>query len=196
MPSSLFSPFPAFVPARSGRQRGLCLVYSDLLRLMRSVSRLGGHWRGSWEAEENYLESQICVLNYSEESKLNFYYLILWEYLKRPDISYWLPSTPSLISDAAAFFWCSKITSSVFLPREPPVCDFGKKRAAGFWTLILVGEETRVVFIYRKGHVSDEYSSLLCFPRKSRVIPPPHSLNQSKCIVEAQWDWEILEYLT
>lgn len=34
-------------------------------------------------------------------------------------------------------------------------------------------------------------------PRKGiRVIPPPHSLNQSKCIVEAQWDWEILENLT
>lgn len=73
MPSSLFSPFPAFVTARSGRQRGLWLVYSDLLRLMRSISRLGGHWTGSWETE-NYLESQICVF---EKSKLNFYNLIL-----------------------------------------------------------------------------------------------------------------------
>lgn len=76
-PHSLFSPCPEFVTGRSGRQIGLWLVYSDLLRLLRSISRLGGHWRGSWKGEENYLESQICVLNYFEKSKLNFCNLIL-----------------------------------------------------------------------------------------------------------------------
>lgn len=76
-PHSLFSPCLAFVIGRSGRQTELWLVYRDLLRLLGSISKSGGHWKGSWKGEENYLESQICVLNCSEKSKLNFHNLIL-----------------------------------------------------------------------------------------------------------------------
>lgn len=38
--------------------------------------------------------------------------------------------------------------------------------------------------------------ALCASPGKEESFPPPHSLNQSKCVVEAQWDWEILENLT
>lgn len=62
---------------RSAGKIGLWLLYSDLLRLLRSVSRLGGYWKGSWKGEENYLESQICVLNYFEKSTLILHNLML-----------------------------------------------------------------------------------------------------------------------
>lgn len=79
-----FSPCPAFVTGRSGRQTGLWFVHSDLLRLLRAVSRLGGHRRVFGRGGKNHLESQICVFNYFEKNKWSFHDLISWEYLKSP----------------------------------------------------------------------------------------------------------------
>lgn len=41
VPSSLFSPFPAFVTARSGKQRGLWLVYSDFFEIDEIYFKIG-----------------------------------------------------------------------------------------------------------------------------------------------------------
>jgi len=63
----------------------------------------------------------------------------------------------------------------VFLPREPPVCDFGQKRAAGFWTLILMGGKTWMIFIWRKGNMSYDIPSALFREKQTKgyLAPTP-----------------------